>query len=98
MALLKASIIGLCQFVICTGQAANKIALAAKAGFISSDPPTKSLFNQAIAIIEPIKTIHMGTVGGILYANRIPVTTALKSLIVMGFSLTFGLQPRLPRP
>ena len=34
VALLKASIIGLCQFVICTGQAANKIARAAKAGFI----------------------------------------------------------------
>ena len=87
VALLTASVPGVknADEVILTGQEANNIALAANAGFMKLCPkPPKQCFTMAIANMEPMATIHKGAVEGTLNANKMPVTTALKSLTVTG--------------
>src|SRR6056297_552013 len=75
---------------ILVGQDATNIALPAKAGLIKLFPiPPNTCFTTAIANIEPINGIHQGAEGGRLNANNIPVTTALRSLIVTSFFSNF---------
>ena len=51
-------------------------------------PPKKHLTTM-IANALPITATHIGAVGGILNANNIPVTTALKSYILIGLLVIF---------
>jgi hypothetical protein len=73
---------------MCIGHAAKSIALAASAGFMKFCPnPPNACFTKAIAANDPMAGIHNGTVDGNVYESNNPVTTALKSLIVIGFFL-----------
>src|SRR6056297_1236933 len=75
-------------FTICKGVAADTA--STPAGFIKLFPiPPNTCFTTAIANIEPINGIHQGAEGGRLNANNIPVTTALRSLIVTSFFSNF---------
>ena len=65
--------------------------LAARAGFIKFCPsPPYSCFTTIIAKIPPRNGIHTGISGGMLRARIIPVTTALPSLTVIGFFISFS--------
>ena len=76
--------------VIILGQEATNMARAANAGFIKLCPnPPKACFTMATAKADPIRAIHHGALAGKLNANKIPVTTALKSVIVTFFFLNF---------
>ncbi len=76
--------------VILVGQEASKNALAANAGFIKFCPiPPKTCFTMMMAKAAPTTASHHGAVTGKLKASRIPVTTALQSLIVIGFLVSF---------
>ncbi len=75
---------------IIAGQEATKAALAANAGFIKFDPnPPKNSLTIIIANAAPKTAIHQGAFAGKLKANKIPVTTALKSLIRIGLLNAF---------
>ncbi len=70
---------------ICDDHEAIKNALPANAGFIKLKPiPPNICFTIPIANAEPATAIHQGAPAGKLKANNIPVTTALKSVTVIG--------------
>src|SRR5690554_3418651 len=77
VAVVTASVAGSIQLVILTGHAASRIERAASAGFIKLWPrPPNTCLTSEMAIKEPITANHQGAVGGRLYANSNPVTTA----------------------
>ena len=76
------------NMLMLSGQAANKKALAAKAGFIKLQPiPPKICFTNTIATIEPIHATQRGVLIGRFKASKTPVTIALKSFMVICYFL-----------
>ena len=74
------------KLVICPANEMSRKHLAASAGFIKFCPsPPKSCFTTIIPKRQPRMTSPTGIVDGMLSAMRSPVTTALRSAIVMGF-------------
>lgn len=57
-------------------------------GFVPSPP--NNCFTTMMANTAPSTPIHHGSVGGRFNASRSPVTTALKSLIVIGLCINFS--------
>ena len=65
-------------------QDSARIARAASAGLMKFWPiPPKIILHSRMAMTEPITGIQYGTVDGRFIASSMPVTTALKSPIVL---------------
>ena len=75
---------GVANVFIRLAQDSARIARAASAGLMKFWPiPPKIILHSRIAMTEPITGIQYGTVDGRFIASSMPVTTALKSPIVL---------------
>ena len=72
------------KFVMSAANAISKKHRAPSAGFMKFCPkPPNIIFTMTIANTPPITASHQGSVAGRFKARRRPVTTALKSFIVL---------------
>ena len=79
------------KFVIVAAKEIRRNTLPPKAGFIKFWPnPPNNILTTTIAKTEPNTACHTGNVCGKLSAKRSPVTTALRSFIVLFLPTAFS--------
>ncbi len=79
------------KFVISAAKAIKRKHLAPSAGFIKFCPsPPNIIFTITMANTPPSAASHQGSAAGRFNANKSPVTTALKSLIVLFLCTIFS--------